>query len=103
MLGTVIDTLIICTMTGLVIVITGANNIEGLEGVAVTTKAFQLGLPFPDQVASFVLMVCLIFFAFTTILGWDYYSEILLWTADSDDAGRASGYRTCNLPVCGRG
>ena len=75
MLGTVIDTLIICTMTGLVIVITGANNIEGLEGVAVTTKAFQLGLPFPDQVASFVLMVCLIFFAFTTILGWDYYSE----------------------------
>ena len=75
MLGTVIDTLIICTMTGLVIVITGANNIEGLEGVAITTKAFQLGLPFPDQVASFVLMVCLIFFAFTTILGWDYYSE----------------------------
>ena len=75
MLGTVIDTLIICTMTGLVIVITGANNIEGLEGVAITTKAFQLGLPFPDQIASFVLMVCLIFFAFTTILGWDYYSE----------------------------
>ena len=75
MLGTVIDTLIICTMTGLTIVITGANNVEGLEGVQITSKAFELGLPFPGQVSSFILMVCLIFFAFTTILGWDYYSE----------------------------
>ena len=32
-------------------------------------------LPFPNQVASFILMICLVFFAFTTILGWDYYSE----------------------------
>lgn len=74
MLGTVIDTLVICTMTGLSIVITGSWDM-GLEGVAVTTKAFQLGLPFPEQIASFILMVCLVFFAFTTILGWDYYSE----------------------------
>lgn len=74
MLGTFIDTIVICTMTGLAIVITGTWNI-GLEGVAVTTKAFQEGLPFPPQVASFILMLCLVFFAFTTILGWDYYSE----------------------------
>lgn len=74
MMGTIIDTLIICTMTGLSIVITGTWDM-GLEGVAVTTKAFQIGLPFPDTVASFILMVCLVFFAFTTILGWDYYSE----------------------------
>ena len=74
MMGTIIDTLIICTMTGLSIVITGTWDM-GLEGVAVTTKAFQLGLPFPEQAASFILMVCLVFFAFTTILGWDYYSE----------------------------
>lgn len=74
MLGTVIDTLIICTMTGLCIMVTGAWDM-GLEGVAVTTKAFQLGMPFPNQVSAFILMVCLIFFAFTTILGWDYYSE----------------------------
>ena len=57
------------------IVITGAWQVEGLEGVAVTTYAFQNGLPFPAQVSSFVLMLCLVFFAFTTILGWDYYSE----------------------------
>ena len=74
MMGTIIDTLIICTMTGLAIVITDTWNI-GLEGVAVTTAAFQRGLPLPDEVCSFILMLCLIFFAFTTILGWDYYSE----------------------------
>ena len=74
MMGTIIDTLIICTMTGLAIVITDTWNI-GLEGVAVTTAAFQRGLPLPDKVCSFILMLCLIFFAFTTILGWDYYSE----------------------------
>ena len=70
MLGTVIDTLVICTMTGLVIVITDSWNV-GLDGVDVTSRAFQLGLPFPNQVASFILMACLVFFAFTTILGWD--------------------------------
>lgn len=74
MTGTFIDTIVICTMTGLSIVITGTWN-TGLEGVAITTAAFQKGLPFPSTVASFSLMVCLVFFAFTTILGWDYYGE----------------------------
>ena len=74
MLGTVIDTIIICTMTGLSIVITGSWD-KGLEGVAVTTRAFQVGLPFPAKVSAFILMLCLVFFAFTTILGWAYYSE----------------------------
>ena len=75
MTGTFIDTIVICTLTGLSIVITGAWQVEGLEGVAVTTYAFQKGLPFPEEVSSFILMMCLVFFAFTTILGWDYYSE----------------------------
>ncbi|MGN0377958.1 MAG: alanine/glycine:cation symporter family protein [Butyrivibrio sp.] len=75
MTGTFIDTIVICTMTGLSIVITGAWKVEGLEGVAVTTYAFQNGLPFPEKFSAFFLMLCLVFFAFTTILGWDYYSE----------------------------
>ena len=75
MTGTFIDTIVICTLTGLSIVLTGAWQVEGLEGVAVTSYAFQHGLPFPAQVSSFILMLCLVFFAFTTILGWDYYSE----------------------------
>ena len=75
MTGTFIDTIVICTLTGLSIVLTGAWKVEGLEGVEVTTYAFQHGLPFPGQFSSFILMICLVFFAFTTILGWDYYSE----------------------------
>ena len=74
MTGTFIDTIVICTMTGVSIVIAGTWN-TGLEGVAITTAAFQKGLPFPPVVASFSLMLCLVFFAFTTILGWNYYGE----------------------------
>ncbi|MGN0465410.1 MAG: alanine/glycine:cation symporter family protein [Lachnospiraceae bacterium] len=74
MTGTFIDTIVICTMTGISIVITETWN-TGLEGVAITTAAFQKGLPFPPIVASFSLMLCLVFFAFTTILGWNYYGE----------------------------
>ena len=74
MTGTFLDTIVVCTMTGLAIVLTGSWNI-GLEGVAVTTNAFQAGLPFAPAVSSFMLMICLVFFAFTTILGWNYYGE----------------------------
>lgn len=75
MTGTFIDTIVICTLTGLSIVLTGAWQVDGIEGVQVTTYAFQKGLPFPEEVSAFILMLCLVFFAFTTILGWDYYSE----------------------------
>lgn len=74
MTGTFIDTIIVCTMTGLCIVMTGSHN-AGLEGVAVTTRAFVEGLPFSSVASSFMLMMCLIFFAFTTIIGWNYYGE----------------------------
>ncbi len=76
MTGTFIDTIIVCTMTGLAIVISGCleTNPE-LQGVEITNAAFQYGLPFPAKVSSFILMMCLVFFAFTTILGWNYYSE----------------------------
>lgn len=75
MTGTFIDTIVICTMTGLSIVLMGAWQVEGLEGVGVTTYAFKQGLPIPEKLTAFLLMLCLVFFAFTTILGWDYYSE----------------------------
>lgn len=75
MTGTFLDTIVVCMMTGLTILVTGSNNVEGLEGAAVTANAFGEGLPWNNQVGSFILMICLAFFAFTTILGWDYYSE----------------------------
>ncbi len=92
MMGTIIDTVIICSMTGLSIVITGSWNI-GLIGVAVTSKAFELGLPFSSSVAAFILMVCLVFFAFTTILGWDYYSEKCLEYLTGGNKNAVKGYR----------
>ncbi len=80
MTGTFIDTIIICTMTGLSVVITGAwnPNVTGqnLEGFQVTAYAWEKGLPFANSTISLVVLsVCLMFFAFTTILGWNYYSE----------------------------
>ena len=76
MTGTFIDTIIVCTMTGLSIVMMGSWANENLEGVQVTTDAFQKGLYFISNNASaFILMLCLVFFAFTTILGWNYYGE----------------------------
>ncbi len=77
MTGTVIDTLVICTMTGLSIVVAGEDiwgNPE-LQGVALTTAAFSKVLGGDGVSVQFLLMLCLVFFAFTTILGWNYYSE----------------------------
>ncbi|MCR4790055.1 MAG: alanine:cation symporter family protein [Treponemataceae bacterium] len=78
MTGTVIDTLIICTMTGLSIVIALCDpSFQGaeLKGVALTAAAFSENLGGDGYSVKFLLMLCLAFFAFTTILGWDYYSE----------------------------
>ncbi|MBQ8927806.1 MAG: alanine:cation symporter family protein [Oscillospiraceae bacterium] len=74
MTATFIDTILVCTMTGLSIVMAGSFE-KDLEGVEITTDAFRYGLPFPERVSSFLLMICLAVFAFTTILGWNYYSE----------------------------
>ncbi|MBR1897515.1 MAG: alanine:cation symporter family protein [Oscillospiraceae bacterium] len=75
MTGTFIDTILVCTMTGLSIVMAGSYLKPELKGVEITTDAFQYGLPFPERISAFLLMVCLAVFAFTTILGWNYYSE----------------------------
>ena len=76
MTGTFIDTIIVCTLTGLAIVMMGSWSDSGLAGVEITTDAFRKGLYFlPERVSAFILMLCLVFFAFTTILGWNYYSE----------------------------
>ena len=73
MTGTFIDTIIICTMTGIVIVVTGSFN-SSLEGAALTTAAFEAGLPIA-VIGKYIVNIGLIFFAFTTILGWNYYGE----------------------------
>ncbi len=72
--GVFIDTVIICNLTGLSIIITGSHTI-GKEGADVTINALSVGLPFGPSFGAFVLMICLAFFAYTTILGWDIYGE----------------------------
>ena len=94
MTGTFIDTIVVCTMTGLSIVMMGSWANESLEGVQITTDAFVKGLNFiPAQAASFILMLCLVFFAFTTILGWDYYGERCLEYLSNGSKGAVKVYR----------
>lgn len=71
MLDTFIDTIVVCTFTGLVIISTGAWS-SGLNGAELTSQAFNKGLPGPG---GFIVSFGIIFFAFSTILGWSYYGE----------------------------
>ena len=72
MTQTFIDTLVVCSFTGLAIITTGAWQ-TGLDGPALTQNAFATGLP--GQWGGIVVAVCLALFAFSTILGWSYYGE----------------------------
>lgn len=74
MTATFIDTIVICTMTGLCLLVTGAWKAP-LEGVQLTDAAWRTGLPWAERVSSFILVLCLIFFAFATIIGWNFYAE----------------------------
>lgn len=82
MLGPFIDTIIICTMTALVIVIMGAwgdARPEGLVGAALSVHSFQLGLgalgESAGQIGAWVVGFGLVFFAYTTIIAWSYYGD----------------------------
>lgn len=72
MTGTFIDTIVVCTMTGLVLIVTGAWR-SGAEVAALTKSAFDIGLP--GNWGGFIVSFGIIFFAYSTILGWAYYGE----------------------------
>ena len=70
-LGPFIDTVIVCTMTGIVVVISGAYKNPAAEGVVMTSNAFATVLPwFPE-----VLAVAVFLFAYSTMISWSYYGE----------------------------
>ena len=71
MLGTFIDTIIVCSITGLVIISSGAWT-SGETGAALTSLAFETGLP---GFGNYVVAISLAIFAFTTIIGWSFYGE----------------------------
>jgi AGCS family alanine or glycine:cation symporter len=72
MTGTFIDTIIICTMTGLVLIVTGAWH-SGAEVSVLTKTAFDIGLP--GNSGGYIVTFGIVFFAYSTIIGWAYYGE----------------------------
>jgi AGCS family alanine or glycine:cation symporter len=70
-----VDTVVICTMTALVIVITGAYGTEGLSGVSLTSFAFESVFPWFGT----ILAVAVLLFAFSTMISWSYYG-LKAWT-----------------------
>ena len=72
MLGTFIDTIVVCTMTGLIIVMSGLWSGGDLNGAPLTSGAFD---SFVSGVGNHVVTICLAVFAFTTVLGWSFYGE----------------------------
>jgi len=71
MLGPFIDTIIICTMTALVIILTGAYT-EGLTGADLTARAFNIGLP---GLGGYIVAIGIMIFAFSTAISWSYYGD----------------------------
>jgi AGCS family alanine or glycine:cation symporter len=71
MTGTFLDTIVVCSVTGIVLVM-GNQYTQGMTGAALTSNSFEVMLP---GVGSWVVTVGLIFFAYSTILGWSYYGE----------------------------
>ena len=71
MIGVFMDTLVICTMTGLVIIVTGAWK-SGANGAAMTNLAFSSGLP---GFGKYMVTLGMVLFAFSTLIGWSFYSE----------------------------
>ena len=74
MSATFIDTIVICTISGLCIIVTGVWE-SSTEGGAMTDLAWKMGLPWNGTLSSYLLVICLVFFAFATVIGWNFYGE----------------------------
>ena len=71
MTGTFLDTIVVCSITGLVLAITGVWS-SGKTGAALTTMAFEAGLP---GIGQYIVAIGIVLFAYSTVLGWAYYGE----------------------------
>lgn len=70
MLGPILDTMIVCTMTALALIITGVWNNPSVDGVTMTTLAFETGMP---GVGKYILLVAVLFFSLSTMFAYPYY------------------------------
>ena len=98
MTGTFIDTIVICSLTGLCLVVTGAWSMP-LEGVQITDHAWRTALPFAPRLSSWLLFVCLSCFGFATVIGWNFYAESCLRYLVGDRAWAQRLYRLAYLLV----
>lgn len=73
MVGPFIDTIVICTITALVIIMSGAWEVEGMQGGLLTGKAFTIGLG--SALGGKIVSVGIVFFAFSTLISWSYYGD----------------------------
>ncbi len=75
LMGPFIDTIIVCTMTGLAILSTGVLHSTDLTGAQLTREAFRSGFVFAPEVGSFIVNVAVLLFAYTTMVAWSYYGD----------------------------
>ena len=74
MLGPFLDTVVMCTLTGYAVLVTDAWCTPGLAGAQITLYALTT-LPLPPRLISFFYMLCLLFFGFSSIIGWSFYGQ----------------------------
>ena len=73
MTGVFITTIVVCTMTGLVVLSSGLLDTSALDGSVLASQAFSISLP--GNIGEYIVTIGIIFFSFTTIIGWCYYGE----------------------------
>jgi AGCS family alanine or glycine:cation symporter len=89
MLSPAIDTLLVCTLTALAILVTGVWQTSGASGVTLTATAFQTSLP---GVGKYLLLICAFFFAITSLFSYSYYGNKALSFLIGVKAGRYYDY-----------
>ena len=75
LMGPFIDTIVVCTMTGLAILSTGVLQSTDLTGAQLTREAFRNGFAFAPEIGSFIVNIAVLLFAYTTMVAWSYYGD----------------------------
>ena len=75
LMGPFIDTIVVCTMTGLAILSTNVLNTTDFTGALLTREAFRSGFSFAPDIGSFIVNIAVLLFAYTTMVAWSYYGD----------------------------
>jgi AGCS family alanine or glycine:cation symporter len=75
LMGPFIDTIIVCSMTGLAILATGVHETTDYTGALLTREAFRSGFAFAPEIGSFIVVLSVLLFAYSTMVAWSYYGD----------------------------